>query len=429
VTFFTINNLLLTIKILLTMKKFSMTIRMMLSMTVTAMLAVSCSNDEVHNLNIPETDAIGIEISTARTRAAVVGITELESSTTGFGVFATKNNAGAQEGYIGNKPYKYDSGNWGWNSTDPFTTWPANDSDYPMNFYAYYPVGVATLSASNMSAAVTIPGTPDKQVDMLSARRVDLAARPSSSKVTMDFKHILSRIGFKVKTGANVTVAVQSVAIKYVGETGTFDYAAQTWTVAPAAWAKSYDFMTAPIKPVNVFYGGMLGATTTGLTVTGSDGYLMLMPQDLSARAWGKSKDKLKGDESYIEVVYRIFETSSTNDVVGYTDATNYPNYSASGSAVTGALYVKVGYPLPTNWEMGKAYTYTIHLGTSNDNGGNLINDNFVDEDGNDTGLPVVTPDTNDPIKVPDAIVDLSKPIGITVDVDNWDLQPDTDLK
>jgi hypothetical protein len=384
--------------------------KMMSCLAVAAMLATACTNDEVINENIPAADAITINASTGKTRAAVA---DLEAVKAGFTVYATKGGSSAVE-YIANQTYWYQNNAWGWK----FTTikWPVADTDYPMNFYASYPDLNAILDGS-LLAEHYVTGDPLQQIDMLAANRLNVMTRPSSSCVNMDFKHILSRIGFSVKTGANVTVEVQSIAIKQVGEKRKFNYAGLEWTVdMPSAYGASYNFMTAT-SPANI--NKFVGATT-GAAVTGSSGYLMLMPQDLSGRAWDKTAAGID-NQSYIEVVYRIYETATGKDIVGYSDATKHPDYAAKGDGITGALFVKVAYALPTEWLMGKAYTYTIHLGTSNDNGGNLIDDTFVDNGGGESELPVVTPDTEDPVIVPNPIFDIEKPIGFTVSVEDWD--------
>lgn len=393
----------------------------MLCLMATAMFAASCTKDEVINKNVKPANSIGIDISTGKTRAAIVDLGALKASN-GFGVYATATSIGLTGNYvyIDNKIYKFDGSNWAWDGGDAM--WPITNN-YPMDFYAYYPTGTTLTSA--LTAEHTIAATPATQVDILAALKTNVMSRPSSGNVNMNFKHILSKINFMVKTGNTVTVEVQSIAIKHVGNKGTFDYARQDWTVVPSMFTSDYDFMKAPLDNANKFVGA-----TAGLSVKGSDSYLMLMPQDLSVagRTWDQTEIGL-GNQSYIEVVYRMYETSTGVNIVGYEDAANHPDYAGSGSTATGPLFVKVAYPLPTNWLMGKAYTYTIHLGTSNDSGGKLIDDNFMDEDGNDSELSVVNPDTGSDINVPDPIFNINKPIGITVTVNSWDEQPVIDIQ
>ena len=175
--------------------------------------------------------------------------------------------------------------------------------------------------------------------------------------------------------------------------------------------------MVAPVAAANIFAG-----ENEGKNVTGSSGSLMLMPQDLSGRAWNDNKISSLDSKSHIEVVYRVYETGG-DDVIGFTDATKHPNYEGSEcekSGYEGALFVKVGYPLPTNWEMSKAYIYSILLGTTDASGGILIEENFIDEDGNITDLTVVDPKTEEPLDPEKPIVDTNKPIGFVVKVEDW---------
>ena len=391
---------------------------MVLGLVAMALVFASCFKDEVHTVNDRDFNGIDFDISTGKTRAIVSDLTALQASDEGFGVYAT-NGASFSE-FIANKAYKYDevSGTWKWAQSN--IMWPSAGTDYPINFYAYYPLSETSLDQT-LSADYTIAAQPGDQKDLLVAKHAAVQTRPSSGNVTLAFKHILSKVDFKVVTGSALIVEVQSISVKRVGNNGTFSFAGFVWSAVPTTWNSGYDYMTAPVAGANVFAG-----VTTAAAVTGSGGSLMLMPQDLSGRAWDKTEVGL-ADQSYIEVVYRIFETVSNDDVVGYTDALTHP---ANGSgAVTGPLFVKVGYALPTNWLMGKAYTYTIHLGTLDSYGGNLIAGNFVDQNGADSGLPVVTPDTQEPIVVPQPIFPDNKPIGFIVSVDDWGAGIDEPLK
>ncbi len=382
--------------------------KMTLGLIAMTLIFSSCFKDEVSTVNERGFNGINFDISTGKTRAIVADLVTLQDAEDGFGVYAT--NGATFSEFIANKAYKYNksAGMWQWVDEDIF--WPSVTTDYPINFYAYYPLSETSLNQT-LSADYTIAAQPADQNDLLVAKHAAVQTRPSSGNVTLAFKHILSKVDFKVVTGSALIVEVQSISVKQVGNNGTFSFANFVWSAVPTTWNSGYDYMTAPVTSANVFAG-----VTTATAVTGSGGSLMLMPQDLSGRAWDKTEAGLAG-QSYIEVVYRISETVSADDVVGYTDALAHP---ANGNgAVTGPLFVKVGYTLPTNWLMGKAYTYTIHLGTLDSYGGNLIAGNFVDKNGADSGLPVVTPDTQEPIVVPEPIFP-DKPIGFVVSVDPW---------
>ena len=374
-----------------------------------ALTIASCTKDEVTNVNLREDSVIGFELSTGKTRAYVNDINKLEADATGFGVYAT--NKLIPELFIDNSSYKYNStaNVWLWNGKKIF--WPENEEDYPINFYAYYPKAVTILGYS-LKHPYEIAEDPKFQLDLLAANQLNVVARPELDNVPLYFKHILSKIDFKVVTSEDVTVEVQSIAIRNVGNAGTFNYSNLEWYEAPTQFNSDYSYMKAPVVPENIFAG-----TKNPTDVTGSGGSFMLMPQDLSERGWNMKIATL-AQQSYIEVVYRMYETETGKDIVGFTDAEDHPNYKEIGSKVEGSLFVKVGYPLPTEWLMNKAYNYVIYLDGSS-SGGTLIDENFIDEEGEDTDLPVVDPETGEPIE-PEEPIFTDKPIGFYVTVAEW---------
>lgn len=396
-----------------------------MGLATAALIFASCAKDETTSVNQNNPDAIGFDLSTGKTRAVTSNLATLQGDANGFGVYATNGATPAE--FIGNKAYKYNNSAWAWADED--IMWPSTTAGYPVNFYAYHPLSETTLSTT-LTASYTIGATIAAQKDLLAANHTNVVARPSSSDVTLNFKHMLSKVDFKVVAGAAETVEVQSIAVKNAGSVRTFDYSTLAWATAAATTPASFSYMTAPAKTANQWDGD--GTTANVVTSDETNGSLMLMPQDFSTIAWDPESATAEADltsKSYIEVVYRIFETTSEKNVVGYTDATDHPQYATLGSDVTGNLFVKVGYSLPTEWLMGKAFTYTIYLGTPNASGGNLVFPNFIEDDGSDSGLPVVSPGTGEGKDVPDPIFDTDEPIGFVVSVDDWTNANGVDLK
>ena len=390
--------------------------RFFLGLMMTLTIAGGCSKDEVNSVNSSDANSVGFEISTGKTRAEVVNLDALQKSSEGFGVFALNGTAAAT--FIDNKAYKYEGGAWKWAELNML--WPTKESGYPVSFYAYFPKANTTLT-STLTADYTIAETPEKQVDLLAANQVGVADKPYTGDVLLAFRHILSKIDFKVVTGSKVTVEVQSISIRNVGNTGKFSFANLGWATPPQSWNSGFSYMTAPVKDANKFAG-----QTAAKDVTGSSGALMLVPQNLSGRGWDKTIPGLNYS-SYIEVVYRVYETETGKDVVGFSDATDHPEYGSS--SVTGPLFIKVGYPLPTDWLMGKAYAYTIYIADGTSSGGNLIEGTFIDENGDGTNLIVVYPETGEPIEPPDVIFPENSVIGFVVSVENWGPQEENPLE
>jgi hypothetical protein len=394
--------------------------KLVLSLAAATLLFASCTKEETTSVIADKNpNSIGFDLSTGKagTRAATANLAALKGDASGIGIYAT-NTSSATE-FIANAGYKWNASGskWGWDGTEQ--AWPTTEDGYPINFYAYYPKSGTTLSTT-LTAQYNIGQNTvaSPQKDLLAANQTGIVNRPASSNVALNFKHILSKVDFKVKAGAGMTVEVQSIAVHSAGSIRTFDYSTLTWNTAAPTTNVNYSYMAAPVVPANIFAGQ---SPAVANSVTGTSGSLMLLPQNFSARAWDKTAATIS-TASYIEVVYRMTETATGDDVVGYTNAKNHPDFDETTNAALDGkpLFVKVGFPLNTNWLMGKAYTYTINLGTPSSSGGNLVDDNFMDENGDDSGLPVVDPSDEDEKNIPDPIVDITKPIDFTVSVTDW---------
>ncbi|MDR0954695.1 MAG: fimbrillin family protein [Rikenellaceae bacterium] len=401
--------------------------KLILGMAVASLIFASCSKETTTAEINENAGIIGFDLSTGKaTKAAVSNLTTLTGDTDGFGVYATKSDGGAvpaQVEFIDNVAYIYNSGEskWEWDGTPQ--EWPNTGASYPINFYAYHPVSETTLALATLTQQYTISTTMSAQKDLLAANKLGVTTRPASSNVTLDFKHILSQVKFQIQAGTGMTVELQSIEIVKAGNVRTFDYSDLTWDGTAPTGSVDFTYVMSGGATGGIDFEGTNPSTAANVTVT--DGgtppitqTLMLIPQSFTA--WDKTAATL-ATASYIEVVYRMTETASPyKNVVGYTDATDHPQYTSLGSTVTGNLFVKVGYPINTTWAMGKSYTYTINLGTPAASGGNLVNNYFVDETGVATDLPVIHPDTEEDIDVPEPIVDLTQPIDFILSVGDW---------
>jgi hypothetical protein len=415
--------------------------KIILSMAVAAFMFASCAQETTISEITGNPDAIGFDFTTGKTRATVIDAAGLNAGGNGkeFGIYATKSDgeeAPAQVEAIANQIYLNTSGTWAWkDTTEPteaeWKKWPMEQKNFPMNFYAYYPAGNANypteIGLPGLSQPFTIPA-PANQVDLMAAKAT-VNARPSSSNVTLNFTHILSQVKFQIVVANTLTAHIQSVALKHVATTDSYNYGTSLWAGEPSG-STSYDYLEF-INPAKQFEGDDSSAA-----IDGTNGVLMLLPQDLSSNAWENTSGTAIADlasKSYIEVVYRMHLTAEPyTDIVGFTNGADYPvgdgsHSEAIGNATDKALFVKVAYSLPTTWAQGKAYTYTLYLGTPDASGGNLADGDFVDEDGNDSNLPVVDPDDDEQIDPNDPIVDTNKPIGFEVDVTGWDGETTTD--
>jgi hypothetical protein len=289
---------------------------------------------------------------------------------------------------------------------------------YPLHFAALYP-SQNTSGVVHETGAYTfefnVNGTRGSFEDQLFAEKNNVTMKPVDGKVRLDFKHIFSKINYAVSTSQGVTVEIQHISLRGLARDADF-----TCGVPGMSWGNwstltsNYQSVGAPVMPENIF------TDATAAPVALKYDFPMIIPQ--TGRGWAVQAAPTVTTDAYLEVEYRVYETATGKDIIGFSDATEHPRYADLGDGETGALFVKVGYSLPTVWEPGKAYNYVLHLGDPAYTGGNLIDDTFQDKDGNDTLLPVINPQTKEPIEIPDPMYTNSNEIGFVVDVSDWDV-------
>lgn len=390
-----------------------------LFMLILAMLATSCAKDEGASNAKFNPDQIGFTTSTSRATISTLPI--LESSASGFVVYATSGTAPAAwfPTINGANNYKYTSGAWGWNSGSPM--WPTVATGYPMNFYAYFASSYTGLVLSSPTPAA-MTGTytiqPEAtQVDFLSAKAVAIS-KPASGLLSMTFNHILSKINFGVIPGYETTAYVQSLNANNVGNLRSFNFLAGTWTAAqPTVFTSKYSYKNTTTPALALM--GTDASEQTVMNVVPDNNNLMLMPQ--TATTWTPVSG-IAAANAYMGIIYRLTTVADPN-AIGYTIANNHPNYGSLPPAIQAALnnaplFVNVGFPFAPNtmtWNQGYGYTYDICLGTANSSNGYLVSNFYYDQYGNPTALPVIGKNNGDPIS--------NGQIGFIVNVDPWNDQ------
>lgn len=389
-----------------------------------ALIFSSCSKNEVDLGAIPSHNSDAISFTSTTTRASVNNLTSMTNDATGFVVYGKSGGSSTDwyTGINGTNNYKYTTAksSWGWSGTAPAPAWPTTAEGYPVNFYAYYPATHASYgTVSNTHPALAIPITIQSaagdQVDLLAAKN-STATKPGDGNLPLTFNHILSKINFAIIAGTGTSVYVQSIVVKNVHSTATYNYVEGSW--GPSGSPASYDYYNSTTKPKATFIPTTADEETVNpIYLAGHSNHLMLMPQ-INTPTWNKSETVAN---AYIEVVYRIASSENPNNV-GYTDAINHPA-NTKEPIVEGPLFVKVGFPMAADsftWDPAKGYTYNIKLGTIDTSGGNYIEDNYIDENGDLTELPI---DSNigDPVAKGE--------ISFTVTVTNWVDQTPSDIK
>ena len=409
------------------MKKF------VLGLAAMALIFASCSKDEVTGVNDQNPDVIGFFSSTSR--ATINNLAALQSDASGFKVFGTSGSSpSAWYANVAGSNYGFASSAWGWKTTN--ATWPTVVADYPMNFYAMYPATHASVVLSStyptVSGAVTIPAAASAQADLLAAT-ASTTTKPGDGKLALTFKHILSKVNFGIIAGYEKSVIVQTIGVKNVSSKGTYNYVTGAWSAIGTDAA--FDYFRNTTTPFNVTGSDAAETAATPIYTGGAaaSANLMLMPQ--THTTWNKSTTVAN---SYVELIYRLTATGLPNSI-GYTNATNYlTDYTgyvdgtdtwgsytgiSTGGTPYGAkpLFIKVGFPMDATsftWASGKGYTYNIGLGTLGSCNGFYTDDTYYDENGDDTGIPIIGPDGT-PVEPGDPVSD--DILHFLVNVTDWD--------
>lgn len=393
--------------------------KQILCLAVIAMVFASCSKNEIIDAGSSNNAAIiSIDPSTGKSRATENDLPQLKT-TTGFGVFATK-DGDTKTTHIDNVKYKWSTDKWIWDGATP--QWPTTLAEYPMYFYGYYPSTIGNLANDAMTKEITVATLAADQIDYLSATSGEIVTRPASGSVALNFKHIMSKINFNFTVGKEFTVAIQKVAIQNVGQVGTFNFGTQSWDAKPTAFASGYVYRSyeTTARPTADIIAGTDGFAKASLTKT--DGApLMLMPQE--ATAWdgtipSADYNGAVGPTSgaYIEMLFRMYDKTGGTDRLGKT-----------GTTVDGNRYIKVGFPLNlaaaggTPWAQAKSYTYTIYLGTPDATNGTILDEFYYKEDGTRTNEKITEGTPGKPTTPGD--------INFEVDVTGWGNEIEGDIK
>ena len=341
------------------------------------MLLVSCSKEEVIDVN-HDGDEITFDVVTnSATRAADVYCNN--NMPKEFYVSAISDGMSyIDEDHIANE-------NGSWVNKSGVRYWPAT----PVDFYAYYndngsyQWSVAEGKAVAKFVNFTVNGSVAAQQDLIYAVKTN-QSKPgedaANTPVALNFRHALSQIVFQAKnTNANLYVEISGVDVVNVGDTNTFtfpsvntdnnivdhegattDYPAGadgwgTWaelTSGTASYAVAFDAVA--VKGDNT----VVALTTTDDSEKPGEynaNTMLLLPQ--TTTAWDAESKLGETSGSYFLVNCIIKNVKDGSGVAGDEDvylwgAANAPK--------------KLAIPVTFNWEQGKKYIYTLVFGEGN---------------------------------------------------------------
>lgn len=250
------------------------------TLSALAMVAVSCSNDEVISQSSPDTINFAVTAGKA-SRAAATTTNTIDN----FKVWAF---TGGKTYMDGTEVTRATSGT-AWTYDSP-KYWPETDVD----FIAVSPVGAAGVAVSNDAKSIDYTVVDAADEDLLySAAYAEKKADHQSTPVDLNFRHALSQVVFTLSKTADATidVKVKGITVDGIANSGTLTWASQTTganitatdqdTQTGDTWGTWADVAGTASYPVATTATDGQEVSTTA-TAFGTDGALFLMPQTLN---------------------------------------------------------------------------------------------------------------------------------------------------
>lgn len=225
-------------------------------LAVTAALTItSCSqNEEFENAN-QQTKIDFTSIVKKATRAVDTTNNNFLSFTVSSYVTdaAYDGKAALGTAYMDGISYTRASDAAAWTTTDNGTYyWPSINSGKKVQFFAYpttEPTSYTLPATGYPSISFTVDDTPANQKDLVVAHAIDVTSKAqevSNGTLTLDFKHILTRINFAfIPQEPDLTYKVTAISIANVkGGTGIYNFneANGKWNLEDATTTSSYSY-------------------------------------------------------------------------------------------------------------------------------------------------------------------------------------------
>lgn len=242
---------------------------------VAALAFVGCAqNEEIEKLGDKAEIKVGTVVRNS-TRAAVTDNSNFNAFTVkGYTVSAaTIASTGVGDSYMS---ADYTGGQGKWTTTSGTFYWPLKEE---MHFFAY-PTTVPVMVYDDTKAgfptlSFKVEDTADKQQDLVVAYAT-ISDKPADNKLTLNFKHILTRINFSYKLDkVGYACEVSKIVINNVSggtATYTFNNANAPWGVGDAADV-SYEYPIGTNAIIDDYY-----------PLEDKDGSLVLLPQNVAGK-------------------------------------------------------------------------------------------------------------------------------------------------
>ena len=342
-------------------------------------LLMSCSEEEIANVEISSRNAIGFNVLSNAAETRATPTTPSNLTNTDFDVFAFTADGTAFMGKVdtdfGHDGVKivYKNGKWDYENASDLRYWPTEALD----FYAFNPGTVSEDMMMNYmwEASGTVQkisytcideygaNTGHANYDVMYAMAKGQTKDMNNGIVKFNFKHILSQVVFKAKTQYdNMQVDINMIKIHNVKMGGFFTLPATA--DGTGSWSDPADLPSevsglgkfTVVKDVNITVKSNTIATDISTTTP-----MLNRPQELTA--WKVSetatKSKLEADNAkqcYLEIACKIRQSGA---------------YLLGSASEYKTIYV----PFGDTWVAGKRHIYTLIFGGGyNDQGVAVLN-------------------------------------------------------
>ncbi len=400
----------------------------------------SCSQNDVDGVDDSVVSSDGnlkINVSAGTTKGEDVTTSSLETS--GKVTLHIKDSKNVSSGY----DFDNDGGGSDWSQTSSSTlTW--DDIELPAYFYSMHDGSAQGVGLADDSATkeYSVSGSSSDHNDLVYHASV-LSAIPAGGTINVYHKHALSKIQLYAGTGGNkIYIAkVQFINVDANGKATIQPLSASdvatgmdvTWKNSGTSdetylyyYVGDEDSGDTEATPQALQSATVDGKTTNPVINDDTASPFMIIPQETT----GVTSEQIVADKitgSYLEVIYYLTDSNDA-PLVGYSSVsirTDADNYIDDDQGKT--LYVKAAFPVGYDFEANMQYNLTLGVGMTGSTGGLLLEDNYVDRDGNpitltdkDCGGATTTPEIPEVDKGDEILGDGSDDLNIIVSATNW---------
>lgn len=287
-----------------------------------AAVAVGCTKSNI--VDVPEVQKTPITFETYNGKTPVTKATDVtqatfEASTQATPAFNVKAFKPNGEGYM-DEPVWYvpavadnpdtqdtDEAKEAYWDYEGVTYWPGDGSSLTFAAYGLNAASNVSLSSDGKTLTYTVPENASSHADLVVATPVTQAATAGGT-VSLEFKHVLSRVGFSLTTiGSGTSVKINNVILNGLFKNkGTVALNAGTTITPTGETTLSYSLFAEGESP-------FVTEGTTALTKapihsgTEADRYMMIIPGEVQDNEWTDPIIFSKvGTDPYIYVDYEL---------------------------------------------------------------------------------------------------------------------------